>query len=184
MSMLTTQPVPGYTFRSGAGVPDPVPADHKWRRALHSPGQHRGRFRSQKGFSNLNPQPNLALGGFSYEAGIEEQSCDMVTGKLGREFPWWPATTRTTATGDVENFVRCLPNKLPGMKGAAFSNGCLADTDMAQVEGTVFATIGMGGVGLYEINSKESEMVTSRRPPARTPTPRSAPWTSRRRRLS
>lgn len=232
--------------------------------------------------AELKPQLNLALGDFSYEAGIEEQFCAMVTGKLGSEFPYQLVAGNHESDGhegDIENFVKCLPNKLPGMQGeygtqwyadvpekdpvvrfvmvspgidfregpldysrdserwrwtaeaidaaksdgipwtvvgmhvpcfsvgrydcqagedftnmlvekkvdlvlsghdhiyqrshqlgpgsncpglraAAFSNGCLTDTDtaMTQGEGTVFATIGTGGVGLYDINSEDSEM--------------------------
>jgi hypothetical protein len=232
--------------------------------------------------AELKPQLNLALGDFSYEAGIEEQFCDMVTGKLGTELPYQLVTGNHESDGhegDIENFIRCLPNKLPGMQGeygtqwyadvpekdpvvrfvmvspgidfrnglldysngsdrwrwttdaldaaksqgipwtvvgmhvpclsvgdydcqageeftnmliekkvdlvltghdhvyqrthqldtgascqglkaAAFSSGCLADSDnsMVQGEGTVFATIGTGGVGLYNINSNDPEM--------------------------
>jgi hypothetical protein len=232
--------------------------------------------------ADLKPQLNLALGDFTYEAGIEEQFCDMVTGKLGGELPYQLVTGNHESDGhegDIENFVRCLPNKLPGMQGeygtqwyadvpennpvvrfvmvspgidfrdgpldysrgserwrwtadaideaksggipwtvvgmhvpcfsvgrydcqageeftnmlvekqvdlvlsghdhvyqrshqlgsgsscpglkaAAFSKGCLADSDNSMVQGggTVFATIGTGGVGLYDVNGKDSEM--------------------------
>ena len=33
--------------------------------------------------AGLRPQLNLGLGDYSYEAGIEQEFCDMVTGKLG-----------------------------------------------------------------------------------------------------
>ena len=70
--------------------------------------------------AGLKPQLNLALGDFSYEAGIEQQFCDMVTGKLGTAFPYQLVTGNHESDGhegDIENFVRCLPNKLPGMQG-------------------------------------------------------------------
>ncbi len=70
--------------------------------------------------AGLKPQLNLALGDFSYEAGVEEQFCDMVTGKLGTQFPYQLVTGNHESDGhegDIENFVRCLPNKLPGMQG-------------------------------------------------------------------
>jgi hypothetical protein len=232
--------------------------------------------------AELKPQLNLALGDFSYKSGIEEQFCDMVTGKLGTDLPYQLVTGNHESDGhegDIENFIRCLPNKLPGMQGeygtqwyadvpekdpvvrfvlvspgidfrngpldysrgserwrwttdaidsakaqgipwtvvgmhvpcfsvgeydcqageeftnmliekkvdlvlsghdhvyqrthqlgmgascpglkaAAFATGCLADSDssMLQGQGTVFATVGTGGVGLYNINSKDPEM--------------------------
>ncbi|MET3922565.1 metallophosphoesterase [Arthrobacter sp. UYEF20] len=231
--------------------------------------------------AGLKPQLNLALGDFTYEAGIEEQFCDMVTGKLGTEFPYQLVTGNHESDGregDIQNFVRCLPNKLPGLQGeygtqwyadvpeenpvvrfimvspgidfrdgpldyskdserwrwttdaldaaksqgipwtvvgmhvpcfsvgkydcqageeltnmliekkvdlvltghdhvyqrthqlgagsscpglvaAAFSDGCVADSDSSMVQGagTVFATIGVGGVGLYDVNSTDVE---------------------------
>jgi hypothetical protein len=68
----------------------------------------------------LNPQLNLALGDFTYKAGIEQEFCDMVTGALGTEFPYQLITGNHESDGhegDIENFVRCLPNKLPGLQG-------------------------------------------------------------------
>jgi hypothetical protein len=232
--------------------------------------------------AELKPQLNLALGDLGYESGIEEQFCDMVTGKLGTDLPYQLVTGNHESDGhegDIENYIRCLPNKLPGLQGeygtqwyadvpekdpvvrfvlvspgidfrngpldyskgserwrwttdaidsaksqgipwtvvgmhvpcfsvgkygcqageeftnmliekkvdlvlsghdhvyqrthqlstgascpglkpAAFSRGCLADSDgtMRQGQGTVFATVGTGGIGLYDINSKDPEM--------------------------
>ena len=70
--------------------------------------------------AELNPQLNLALGDFSYKAGIEQQFCDMVTGQLGDDFPYQLVTGNHESDGhegDIEKFVRCLPNKLPGLQG-------------------------------------------------------------------
>lgn len=42
---------------------------------------------------------------------------------------------------------------------AAFSGGCLVNTEasMVQGSGTVFATVGVGGVGLYNVNEGDPE---------------------------
>jgi 3',5'-cyclic AMP phosphodiesterase CpdA len=233
--------------------------------------------------AGLNPQLNLALGDFAYKAGLEQQFCDMVTARLGDDFPYQLVTGNHESDGhdgDIEKYVRCLPNKLPGLEGqygiqwrvdvpeqnpvvrfilvspgidfrggepldysrgserwrwtadaideaksqnipwtvvgmhtpclsvgnydcqagqdftnmliekevdlvlsghdhvyqrthqlatggscaelvpASFTSGCLADTDgaMAQGSGTVFATVGVGGVGLYNVRSDDPEM--------------------------
>ncbi|WP_427128991.1 metallophosphoesterase [Pseudarthrobacter sp. S9] len=232
--------------------------------------------------AGLKPHLNLTLGDFTYKAGIEQKFCDMVTGSLGADFPYQLLTGNHESDGhdgDIEKFVQCLPNKLPGVQGvygtqwqadapeqnpvvrfimvspgidfrdgqpldyskdserwrwtadaideaksqkipwtvvgmhvpclsignygcpagheftnmliekkvdlvlsghdhvyqrthqlgvggqcpelvpASFSAGCLTDTDstMAQGSGTVFATIGVGGVGLYNVNADDPE---------------------------
>src|SRR3954468_4246875 len=38
--------------------------------------------------AGLNPQLILALGDLTYKAGIEQQFCDMVTSRLGADFPY------------------------------------------------------------------------------------------------
>jgi hypothetical protein len=47
----------------------------------------------------------------------------------------------------------------PALVPDTFSGGCLADPDNAMVQGagTVFATVGTGGVGLYEVNDQDPE---------------------------
>jgi hypothetical protein len=70
--------------------------------------------------AGLEPQLNLALGDFTYKAGIEQEFCDMVTSRLGADFPYQLLTGNHESDGsegDIENFVRCLPNKLPGLHG-------------------------------------------------------------------
>ncbi|MCU1548350.1 MAG: phosphohydrolase [Arthrobacter sp.] len=70
--------------------------------------------------AGLNPQLNLALGDFAYEKGREEEFCDMVTGKLGSDFPYQLIAGNHESNGedgDIDKFARCLPNKLPGMEG-------------------------------------------------------------------
>ena len=70
--------------------------------------------------AGLDPQLNLALGDFSYRAGAEQQFCDMVTGKLGADFPYQLITGNHESNGeegDIDKFVGCLPNKLPGLQG-------------------------------------------------------------------
>ncbi|WP_223257060.1 metallophosphoesterase [Arthrobacter globiformis] len=68
----------------------------------------------------LRPELNLALGDFPYEAGREQDFCDMVTGKLGGGFPYQLVTGNHESDGhdgDIANIVNCLPNKLPGLQG-------------------------------------------------------------------
>jgi Calcineurin-like phosphoesterase len=70
--------------------------------------------------SGLRPELNLALGDYSYEAGREQEFCDMVTGKLGRDFPYQVVTGNHEGDGhdgDIANIVHCLPNRLPGLQG-------------------------------------------------------------------
>jgi len=70
--------------------------------------------------ADLDPQLNIALGDFSYQAGKEQQFCDMVTDKLGQDFPFELITGNHESDGHdgaIEKFVQCLPNKLPGLQG-------------------------------------------------------------------
>jgi len=68
----------------------------------------------------LSPDFNLHLGDMSYADVPEQQFCDMVTGKLGTDFPYQLIAGNHESDGlqgDIENFARCLPNKLPGLQG-------------------------------------------------------------------
>jgi hypothetical protein len=70
--------------------------------------------------AGLRPHLNLALGDFTYQAGIEQQFCDMVREKLGDGFPYQLVTGNHESDGsdgDIQNLVKCLPNKLPGLVG-------------------------------------------------------------------
>jgi Calcineurin-like phosphoesterase len=70
--------------------------------------------------NGLRPELSLALGDFSYEAGREQEFCDMVTGKLGGNFPYQVVTGNHESDGhdgDIANIVKCLPNRLPGLQG-------------------------------------------------------------------
>lgn len=70
--------------------------------------------------AGLQPQLNLALGDLAYQAGIEQEFCDMVKGKLGADFPYQLITGNHESDGhdgDIEKFVKCLPNRLPGVQG-------------------------------------------------------------------
>lgn len=70
--------------------------------------------------AGLRPQLSLALGDFTYKAGIEQQFCDMVKGKLGAQFPYQLVTGNHESDGhdgDIANLVKCLPNRLPGLVG-------------------------------------------------------------------
>lgn len=70
--------------------------------------------------AGLKPQFNLALGDFAYKAGFEQEFCDMVTGRLGGEFPYQLVTGNHESDGrdgDIGKYVQCLPNRLPGLQG-------------------------------------------------------------------
>ncbi|MCU1520356.1 MAG: putative phosphohydrolase [Arthrobacter sp.] len=77
-------------------------------------------------------------------------------------------------------------SRCPGLKAATFSNGCLADSDssMVQGDGTVFATIGTGGVGLHDVNSEDSEMRYFAMSSGKNRSPLSAHSTCSRRQVS
>src|SRR6476659_1969100 len=70
--------------------------------------------------NGLHSELNLALGDFSYEAGREQEFCDLVTGKLGGDCPYQVVTGNHESDGhdgDIANIVKCLPNKVPGLQG-------------------------------------------------------------------
>lgn len=70
--------------------------------------------------AQIKPQLNLALGDYTYKAGIEQQFCDLVTEKLGAGFPYEVVTGNHESDGhdgDIANIVKCLPNRLPGLQG-------------------------------------------------------------------
>ncbi|MET4589320.1 metallophosphoesterase [Arthrobacter sp. 754] len=70
--------------------------------------------------AELKPDLNLAVGDFSYQAGAEGAFCDMVTGRLGKEFPYELIAGNHESDGsdgDIGKFVKCLPNRLPGLQG-------------------------------------------------------------------
>lgn len=83
-------------------------------------GVGKGATRVLDVIADLKPDLNIALGDLSYEAGIEEKFCDMVREKLGKEFPYQLITGNHESDGhdgDIANFVKCLPNRLPGLQG-------------------------------------------------------------------
>jgi len=62
----------------------------------------------------------------AYQAGIEQEFCDMVKGKLGADFPYQLITGNHESDGhdgDIEKFVGCLPNRLPGVQGDTERSG-------------------------------------------------------------
>lgn len=70
--------------------------------------------------AGLEPDFHLALGDLSYKTGAEQEFCDIVTGKLGPEFPYEVVAGNHESDGsdgDINNFVQCLPNRLPGLQG-------------------------------------------------------------------
>ena len=70
--------------------------------------------------ASLKPDFNIALGDFSYKAGAEREFCSMVIKKLGADFPFQLITGNHESDGkdgDIVNFTKCLPNRLPGLQG-------------------------------------------------------------------
>lgn len=70
--------------------------------------------------AGLKPELNIALGDLSYQAGAEQAFCDMVTGTLGKGFPYELITGNHESDGhdgDIATFAQCLPNRLPGLQG-------------------------------------------------------------------
>jgi hypothetical protein len=70
--------------------------------------------------ARLKPDFNLALGDLSYKAGAEQEFCTMVTEHLGAGFPYQLVTGNHESDGhdgDIDNFARCLPNRLAGLQG-------------------------------------------------------------------
>jgi hypothetical protein len=70
--------------------------------------------------AGLEPDFNISLGDFSYKAGAEQDFCNMVTGRLGPEFPYQLVTGNHESDGsdgDISRFAECLPNKLSGLQG-------------------------------------------------------------------
>lgn len=70
--------------------------------------------------AGLKPDLNIVLGDLSYQAGAEQAFCDMVTRKLGADFPYELVTGNHESDGhdgDIGTFAGCLPNRLPGLQG-------------------------------------------------------------------
>ena len=70
--------------------------------------------------AGLRPDLNIALGDFSYKAGAEREFCEMVTSKLGSDFPFQLITGNHESDGrdgDIENFAKCLPARVAGVRG-------------------------------------------------------------------
>lgn len=114
-SVPPTQPGPDPTF-----IPPPPSGESVHFTAQGDMGVGAGARKVLDVIAGLNPQLNLALGDFSYKAGLEQEFCDMVTGKLGTDFPYQLITGNHESNGedgDIDKFIRCLPNKLPGLQG-------------------------------------------------------------------
>ena len=110
-----TQPAPDSTV-----IPPPPSGESVHFTAQGDIGVGAGAKKVLDVIAGLDPQFNLALGDFSYKAGLEEEFCDMVTGKLGADFPYQLITGNHESNGeegDIDKFVRCLPNRLPGLEG-------------------------------------------------------------------
>lgn len=112
---LPPLPGPGPGIFRGLGPGEPVHFT-----AQGDIGVNKNSKRVLDTIAGLRPQFNLALGDFSYEPGIEEKFCDMVTGRLGNDFPYQLITGNHESDGrdgDIANFAECLPNRLPGLRG-------------------------------------------------------------------
>jgi hypothetical protein len=121
----TSSPAPSPAPTSSPAPPTPTalpsPGDAVHFTAQGDIGVSTGARKVLDVIAGLNPQLNLALGDFTYEAGLEQEFCDMVTGALGTDFPYQLITGNHESDGrdgEIEKFVRCLPNKLPGLQGA------------------------------------------------------------------
>jgi 3',5'-cyclic AMP phosphodiesterase CpdA len=116
-----TQPAPSPTQPSSGPTSFPPPSGESVHfTAQGDIGVGAGAKKVLDVISALKPDLNLALGDFSYKAGLEDEFCDMVTGKLGSDFPYQLITGNHESNGedgDIEKFARCLPNKLPGLEG-------------------------------------------------------------------
>lgn len=71
--------------------------------------------------ARLRPDLSLALGDLSYgETASEQDWCDMVTAAVGADHPFELISGNHESDGedgDIAEFVRCLPNRLPGLVG-------------------------------------------------------------------
>lgn len=75
-----------------------------------------------RGVAALKPDFHVALGDMSYgKTGQEASWCKYVTDRVGTTFPFQlisgNAESSGTTNGLIENFARCLPNRLPGSSG-------------------------------------------------------------------
>lgn len=119
-----TQPAPTSTQRAPDPTSIPLPPSAK-SASVHFTAQGdigvgQGARKVLDVIAGLDPQLNLALGDFSYKAGLEQEFCDMVTEKLGADFPYQLITGNHESNGedgDIDKFARCLPNRLPGVQG-------------------------------------------------------------------
>ncbi|MFE4544736.1 metallophosphoesterase [Arthrobacter sp. NPDC056727] len=124
-SPSTSAAVPSGPAGSAPAAPTTAPAAPTAPAAVHFTAQGdiglgTGAREVLDTISSLRPELSLALGDFSYEAGREHEFCDMVTGKLGGDFPYQVVTGNHESDGhdgDIANIVGCLPNRLPGLQG-------------------------------------------------------------------
>lgn len=113
--ILRRTPDPGSTAGASAAAPRSVHFT-----AQGDVGMGKDAKRVLDTIAGLKPQLSLALGDFSYQAGKEKEFCAMVVEKLGADFPYELITGNHESDGhdgDIRNFIHCLPNRLPGLKG-------------------------------------------------------------------
>lgn len=75
-----------------------------------------------RGVAALKPDFHLALGDMSYgKTGQEASWCRYVTDRVGTTFPFelisGNSESSGTTNGLIDNFAKCLPNRLPGASG-------------------------------------------------------------------
>ncbi len=74
-----------------------------------------------RGVATLNPDFHLALGDMSYgKTGQEAKWCTYVTDRVGTSFPFELISGNSESSGTnglIDNFAKCLPNRLPGATG-------------------------------------------------------------------
>ncbi|WP_159085055.1 PKD domain-containing protein [Planctomonas deserti] len=74
-----------------------------------------------RSIASLDPDLHIALGDLSYGApGAEPAWCDLVTGIVGDDLPFELLAGNHESDGRngfIDEFAKCLPNRLPGMEG-------------------------------------------------------------------
>ncbi|HYI32877.1 MAG TPA: metallophosphoesterase [Glaciibacter sp.] len=71
--------------------------------------------------ASIDPELHLALGDLSYgKVGEEKSWCDLVTSRVGAEFPFQLISGNHESNGqngNIDDFAACLPNRVPGVVG-------------------------------------------------------------------
>ncbi len=120
-TLAATPPVAGSPDAESMVIPAaaaPAPV-HFTASGDFSQGKKAGAVLEQIG--DIDPDLHLALGDLSYgDAGSEPGWCDFVTSRVGEKFPFQLVAGNHESdgrNGHIDNFAKCLPNRLPGMVG-------------------------------------------------------------------